>query len=74
MTVEIVREMFGWSVVINLGIPVFWFLAFTLIHDLIYRIHGSVAVQESYKYIALKCQAFNGDSVLLRATIANEIH
>jgi len=40
MTVDTVREMLGWSAVINLGLLVWWFLAFTLVHDLIYRLHG----------------------------------
>ena len=54
MTVEIVREMLGWSAVINLGILVFWFLAFTLIHDLIYRIHGSLFKLSVEKFDAIQ--------------------
>ena len=42
MTVEMVREMLGWCAVINLGILVFWFLTFILIHDFIYRFHGGL--------------------------------
>ncbi|MCK5092760.1 MAG: hypothetical protein KAR30_09560 [Gammaproteobacteria bacterium] len=40
MTVEITRDVLGWCSVINMGLLLWWFLFFTLAHDLVYRIHG----------------------------------
>lgn len=40
MTIEITRDFLGWCSVINIGILLWWFLWFTLAHDLVYRIHG----------------------------------
>jgi hypothetical protein len=39
MTVEILRSVLGWCVVINMGLLCLWFLMLTLAHDFIYRNH-----------------------------------
>ena len=39
MTIDAVRQAFGWCFVINMGILLWWFLFFTLAHDWIYRMH-----------------------------------
>jgi len=40
MTLELVRDVLGWSGVLSLGMLLFWWLFFVLGHDLMYRIHG----------------------------------
>ncbi len=40
MTIEITRDFLGWCSVINMGLLLWWFLFFTLVHDLVYRIHS----------------------------------
>ena len=40
MTVEILRDVLGWSAVINYAVLMFWFLFFLLAHDWMYRFHG----------------------------------
>jgi len=40
MTLEIVCEALGWCTVINYGFLMWWFAAFVLGHDWIYRFHG----------------------------------
>ena len=37
MTVEIVRNVLGWSALINYGVLIVWFLFFILGHDWMYR-------------------------------------
>ncbi len=37
---ETVRSVLAWSTVINLAVLIWWFLAFSLGHDLMYRLHG----------------------------------
>lgn len=40
MTLELIRSTLAWCTVINMGLLVWWFLAFTLAHDLTHRLHG----------------------------------
>lgn len=40
MGVETLRHVFIFSLVINYGILLIWFAAFTLAHDRIYRLHN----------------------------------
>jgi len=40
MTVKTICEFLAWCSVINVGLLLFWFLWFTLAHDVVYRIHG----------------------------------
>jgi hypothetical protein len=40
MTVEILRDVLGWSAVINYAVLMVWFLFFLLAHDWMYRFHG----------------------------------
>lgn len=40
MTIEITRDFLGWCSVINMGLLLWWFMFFTLVHDLVYRIHS----------------------------------
>ena len=40
MTIEITRDFLGWCSIINMGLLLWWFMFFTLVHDLVYRIHS----------------------------------
>ena len=40
MTYETAREMLLWCAVVNYVVLLWWFLAFTLAHDVIHRLHG----------------------------------
>jgi hypothetical protein len=40
MNIEILREVLLWCGVINYGVLLCWFLAFTLAHDWMHRLHG----------------------------------
>lgn len=40
MTMETLREVLLWSLVINYGVLLIWFAAFTLAHDRLYRLHS----------------------------------
>ena len=40
MTIETVRNILQWCLVINLGLLLWWFLFFTLVHDWVYKFHG----------------------------------
>ena len=39
MTLELIRRVFAWCIVMNIGLLLWWFLFFTLAHDWMYRIH-----------------------------------
>ena len=39
MTLEVIRSALAWCTLINWGLMLWWFLFFTLAHDLMYRIH-----------------------------------
>ena len=39
MTLELIRRVFAWCIVMNIGLLFWWFLFFTLAHDWMYRIH-----------------------------------
>ena len=39
MTLEVIRRIFAWCAVMNIGLLVWWFLFFTLAHDWMYRMH-----------------------------------
>ncbi len=40
MTIDIVRDVLLWCTAINYGLLLWWFLAFALMHDWMYRFHG----------------------------------
>ena len=40
MTIEILRSLFGWCAVINMGLLLWWALVLWLAHDFVYRVHG----------------------------------
>ncbi len=40
MTLEIVRDVLAWSAVINITFLLWWFLAFWVAHDWVYKVHG----------------------------------
>mgnify|MGYP001812463925 CR=1 FL=1 len=40
MTPELLREIFGWGVLINMGLLLWWLLFITLAHDWTYRFHS----------------------------------
>ncbi len=40
MTIETIRATLGWCAVIDMGLLLWWFLFFTLAHDLMYRFHS----------------------------------
>ena len=40
MAIETLRGALLWCFVINMGLLLWWFLVFTLAHDLMYRFHG----------------------------------
>ena len=37
MTIEIVRKVLAWCAVMNIGLLVWWFIFFVLVHDWTYR-------------------------------------
>ncbi len=39
MTVETIRGVLAWCVIMNFGLLLWWFLFFVLAHDWIYRLH-----------------------------------
>jgi hypothetical protein len=39
MTLETIRNVLAWCLVMNLGLLLWWFLFFTLAHDWTYRLH-----------------------------------
>jgi len=40
MSIETTRSFLLWSLGINYGILIVWFVAFTLAHDTLYRLHS----------------------------------
>ena len=40
MTMETLREVLLWSLVINYGVLLIWFASFTFAHDRLYRLHN----------------------------------
>ena len=40
MNLELARDILLWCTIINYGVLVVWFAAFTLAHDAIYRLHS----------------------------------
>lgn len=40
MNVEIAKRFLLWSLVINYGVLVVWFVAFWFVHDWLFRLHG----------------------------------
>lgn len=42
ITLEIIRNAFGWCAIINIIILVFWFLMMTMAHGFIYNIHSKL--------------------------------
>ncbi|NJL23629.1 MAG: hypothetical protein HC895_27090, partial [Leptolyngbyaceae cyanobacterium SM1_3_5] len=42
MTVEFLRTLLGWSVLINWGILLFWFVAFYFLRNSMHKLHGKL--------------------------------
>jgi len=40
ISVGVIREILGWCCIINFGLLLWWFLAFTLARDFIYKMHS----------------------------------
>ena len=40
MTIDILREVFGWCSIINMGLLLLWFLIILFAHDWIYKFHS----------------------------------
>ncbi len=40
MTLEMLREFFGWGTLINYGILLFWFIFFVFGNNLVMKLHG----------------------------------
>ncbi|MBN1385056.1 MAG: hypothetical protein JW983_09275 [Elusimicrobia bacterium] len=40
MTIDMLREILLWSLIINIGLLLWWALFFLFAHDFIYRMHG----------------------------------
>ncbi len=40
MTIDMIRNVFMWCSIINMGLLLWWFLFFTLAHDWVYHLHG----------------------------------
>jgi len=40
MTIDIVRDVLLWCLIINMGILLWWFLFFMFAHDWVYHFHG----------------------------------
>ena len=40
INIDLLLSLLGWSTVINLGLLLYWFVAFVFAHDLLYRIHS----------------------------------
>jgi len=60
MTLEIVRDVLAWSTVINIAFLLWWFLAFWVAHDWVYKLHGkwfTLSVEE-FDAIHYKGMAF----------------
>ena len=53
MTIEIVRDIFGWCAVINIGFIGFWGLMFALVPDFVYNIHSKVFRIEKDEFIRI---------------------
>jgi hypothetical protein len=51
MTVEIIRNVLAWCLLINMGLLLFWVLWLKLAHDFVYRVHG--------KWFKLSVERFN---------------
>jgi len=39
MRIELIRDMFMWTSIINMGLLLWWWLIFVLAHDFVYRMH-----------------------------------
>lgn len=40
MTIDVMRSVFFWCFIINMGMLLWWFLFFMLAHDFMYRMHS----------------------------------
>ena len=52
MTIDIARQFFMWSTLVNYLLLSTWFLAFSLAHDRLFKLHG--------RWFSLSPQAFDG--------------
>lgn len=51
MTIEMLREILGWCIVINTGLLLWWFMFLVFAHDLVYRLHS--------KWFEIPVETFN---------------
>ncbi len=40
MTIDVIRQVFGWCFIINMGLLLWWFLIIMLAHDWVYKMHS----------------------------------
>ncbi len=52
MTLEIIREMLGWSAIINMALLLWWLLIIILAHDWVYQMHS--------RWFKLSVERFDG--------------
>lgn len=67
MTHELIQTFLGWCFVVNYGVLFGWFLAFTLGHDFLYRLHSkwfSISV-ERFDVANYLCMGFYKLSIIL---------
>ena len=57
MTLELVRDVFGWCGVINIGLLLFWWLFIVVGHDVMYRVHSRWFNLSPEKFDAVHYQA-----------------
>lgn len=57
MTLELVRDVFGWCGVINIGMLLFWWLFIVVGHDFMYRVHSRWFNLSLEKFDAVHYQA-----------------
>ncbi len=58
MTIDVIKQVFFWCFVINMGMLLWWFLAIILMHDFVYRMHSkwfkmSVEKFDSIHYLGM---------------------
>lgn len=60
MTIEMFRDVLGWSALINYAVLMVWFLVFSFARDWIYRLHGKwfKLLPESFDAIHYAAMAF----------------
>ena len=53
MTMEMIRTVFAWCAVINIGMLLFWFLFFVFAHNWLYKFHSKWSKLSTEKFDAI---------------------